>query len=68
MFKHPYYAVTNEKGEFEIKDAHCGQVPPAGLAGELRLRSEEQGRPRRGITIEDKKTTEVKPIEIKKED
>jgi hypothetical protein len=25
VFNHPYYAVTNDKGEFEIKDAPAGE-------------------------------------------
>ena len=25
VFDHPYFAVTNEKGEFEIKDAPAGK-------------------------------------------
>jgi hypothetical protein len=67
-FKHPYFAVTNEKGEFEIKNAPAGKY-------RLMVWHEgygfvQQNKNNRGIVIniEDKKTTEVKPIEIKKED
>jgi hypothetical protein len=65
VFKHPYYAVTNEKGEFEIKDAPAGKfrlmVWHEG-AGFLQKDKDNRGMV---ITIKDKEATDVKAIKIK---
>jgi len=65
-FSHPYFAVTNDKGEFEIKDAPAGkyrlQVWHEGY-GFVQKNKDDRGII---ITIKDKDTTEVKPIEINK--
>jgi len=72
-FDHPYFAVTNEKGEFEIKDAPAGKfrlmVWQEGY-GFVQKGNAKKGNLERGVvvTVEEKKTTELKPIEIKKED
>jgi len=65
-FNHPYAAVTNEKGEFEIAKAPPGKY-------RLQVWQESYGfvqknKNDRGviITIKPKETTEVKAIEIKK--
>ena len=67
-FKHPYFAVTDEKGNFEIKDAP---------AGKYRLQVWHEGygfvqksKDNRGIiiTITDGKVTEAKIPALKKED
>jgi hypothetical protein len=62
VFNHPYFAVTNEKGEFEIKDAPAGDFrlmiwqPTKGwLAGRT-------GMP---ITIKAKDTLDLGKIELK---
>lgn len=67
-FKHPYFAVTNEKGEFEIKNAPAGKfrlmIWHEGY-GFVQVDKNNRGRV---IQITNKMTTTVKPIEIKKED
>jgi len=58
-FKHPYYAVTNEKGEFEIKNAPAGkfrlQIWQEGF-GYVQKKKDDRGVE---ITIKDKDTTTV---------
>jgi len=58
-FRHPYYAVTNEKGEFEIKNAPAGkwrlQIWHEG-AGFVQKDPQNRGVT---ITVEDGKTTQV---------
>jgi hypothetical protein len=66
-FKHPYYAVTDENGEFQIKDAPPGKY-------RLQIWHEgygfvQKGKDDRGviITIRDGKTTNVKQQLIKED-
>jgi len=69
-FDHPYFAVTNDKGEFEIKDAPAGKWRLMVWQEEYGFVQTGKGKDvKRGavITIEDGKTTE-KSFEIKKED
>jgi len=70
-FKHPYFAVTNEKGEFEIKDAPEGewrlQVWHEGYGFVQKTKGKQR---ERGIVIQikDQQTTEVKVPELAKDE
>jgi plastocyanin len=67
-FKHPYFAVTNDKGEFEIKNAPAGkyrlQVWQEGY-GFVQKNKDDRGIV---ITVKDKDTTDVKVPPLKKDD
>ena len=51
VFDHPYYAVTDDDGNFEIKDAPAGEVPHRVLARDVGFKGGKAGRFGDPITI-----------------
>ena len=63
IFDHPYYAVTDEDGKFEIKNAPVGQFRIV-YWHENGLRGGAKGRFGEPIKIAGKETMEMKPTDF----
>ena len=67
VFDHPYFAVTNEKGEFEIKDAPAGDfriVVWQESVGWVVHEGEKSGKLGVPVTIKAGATTEIAPFQL----
>lgn len=65
VFNHPYFKVTNDKGEFEIKQAPAGKYRLVVWHEAIGYKGGKDGRFGQEITIRDKDVTDLGKLEIK---
>jgi hypothetical protein len=68
IFDHPYFAVTDKNGKFEIKDAPAGKYRLFVWHEEVGYLGGVKGRNGQVITIKKDGTTDVKQLKLEKTD